>query len=422
MIFTSVSCPFCGCLCDDLEITVENRAITNVKKACAVSLSKFLNYDKGRAKPMLRKNGELTEVTLGEAVDKTVEILRNADFPLIYGLSSTECDAQRLTIELAELVGGCVDNSTSVCHGPTVLAAQNLGVVKCTLGEVKNRADLVIFWGCNPAEAHPRLLPRYVISKGLYTRGGRKGRTIVHVDVRETPTAKAADIFIKIKPGWDFEFISALRAVLKGHEVGDVAGVPSQTIKELVERMKACKFGVLFFGVGLTMSRGKHMNIDAAINLVRDLNDHTRFTINPLRGHFNVAGSDEVSTWQTGYPYAINFSRGYPVYNPGEFTAVDVLARGECDAALMISSDPVAHFPVQASKHLAKIPTIVMDPRVNMTSMISDVVIPTAMAGIECEGTAYRLDGVPLRLKKIIEPEYPSDKEILKMIIERLSS
>ena len=25
-----------------------------------------------------------------------------------------------------------------------------------TLGEIKNRADLVIFWGCHPAASHPR--------------------------------------------------------------------------------------------------------------------------------------------------------------------------------------------------------------------------------------------------------------------------
>jgi formylmethanofuran dehydrogenase subunit B len=141
-----------------------------------------------------------------------------------------------------------------------------------------------------------------------------------------------------------------------------------------------------------------------------------------MRGHFNVTGADEVSLWQTGYPFAVNFSRGYPVYNPGEFSAVDILARGECDAALIIASDPVANFPIEASKHLAKIPTIVMDPKFSMTSMVAEVVIPTAMAGIECEGTAYRMDGVPIRLRKVIEPKYPPDKEILKRMIEGLKT
>jgi formylmethanofuran dehydrogenase subunit B len=422
MIFKDIACPFCGCLCDDIEVEVEEGKITRIRNGCVLSESKFLNHDKDRSRPMIRRKGELIEVRLEETIDKAIEVLKGADFPLIYGLSSTECDAQRYAIELAERIGGTVDNTSSVCHGPTILAAQEIGAVKCTLGEVKNRADLVVFWGCNPGEAHVRHFVRYSTPKGLFTAGGRKGRTIVCVDVRETPSTRMADIFIKVKPGYDFELISALRATLEGYEIGDVAGVSSEQIKQLSQKMKGCKFGVIFFGLGLTMTRGKHMNVNAALSLVRDLNDYTKFTIIPMRGHFNVTGADEVSLWQTGYPFAVNFSRGYPVYNPGEFSAVDILARGECDAALIIASDPVANFPIEASKHLAKIPTIVMDPKFSMTSMVAEVVIPTAMAGIECEGTAYRMDGVPIRLRKVIEPKYPPDKEILKRMIEGLKT
>jgi formylmethanofuran dehydrogenase subunit B len=54
--------------------------------------------------------------------------------------------------------------------------------------------------------------------------------------------------------------------------------------------------------------------------------------------------------------------------------------------------------------------------------MISKVVIPVATAGIEAEGTAYRMDGIPLRLSKLVEPHdgVVSDKEVLDMIIERV--
>ena len=65
----------------------------------------------------------------------------------------------------------------------------------CTLGEVKNRADLVIYWGGNPAECHPRHFTKYALMpKGRFIPNGRKDRTMVLVDIRETPTAKAADI------------------------------------------------------------------------------------------------------------------------------------------------------------------------------------------------------------------------------------
>ena len=84
------------------------------------------------------------------------QILANARYPIVYGLSDTTCEAQRVAVAIADRIGGCVDTTTSVCHGPRGMAFQGVGEVTCSLGEVKNRADLVIFWGSNPAESHPR--------------------------------------------------------------------------------------------------------------------------------------------------------------------------------------------------------------------------------------------------------------------------
>ena len=417
MRIENVVCPFCGCLCDDIEVIVEDNEIVKVAKACAIGRSLFINHRKNLAKPMVRGR----EVNLEESIEEAVSILAHARYPLIYGLSSTICEAQRKAIELAELVGGSIDSTSSVCHGPTTLALQAVGEVTCTLGEIKNRADLVVFWGCNPAEAHIRHMARYSVSAtGQFTPNGRRDRTIVVVDVRHTPTTHAADIFLQVKPNKDYECLSALRAILKGEKLDadEVGGLPIGALVELSERMKKCRFGILFFGMGLTMTRGKYLNVSAALCLVRDLNRFTKFAVMPMRGHFNVAGSDATLTWQTGYPYAVNFSRGYPQYGPGEFSAVDLLARREADAALILASDPIAHFPYQAAGYLKEIPTIAIDFKRSMTTEIAKVVIPTAAAGISAEGTAYRMDNIPIRLRKVVDSPYPSDEEVLGKIIK----
>lgn len=417
MRIENVVCPFCGSLCDNIEVIVEDGEIVKLTKACAIAESLFINHRKNLAKPMVRGR----EVSLEVSIEETVSILAQARYPLIYGLSSTTCEAQRKAIELAELVGGSIDSTSSVCHGPTTLALQAVGEVTCTLGEIKNRADLVVFWGCNPAEAHITHMARYSVSAtGQFIPNGRRDRTIVVVDVRRTPTARAADIFLQVKPNKDYECLSALRAILKGEKLDadEVGGLPIRDLVELSERMKKCRFGILFFGMGLTMTRGKHLNTSAALSLVRDLNRFTKFTAMPMRGHFNVAGSDAVLTWQTGYPFAVNFSRGYPQYGPGEFSAVDLLARREVDAALILASDPTAHLPYQAARYLEEIPTIVIDPKRNMTTEVARVVIPTATAGISAEGTAYRMDNIPIRLQKVMDSPYPPDEEVLGKIIE----
>ncbi|HUV34632.1 MAG TPA: formylmethanofuran dehydrogenase subunit B [Candidatus Desulfaltia sp.] len=422
MRYEDVVCPFCGCLCDDLEVSVEDGHISEVKNACGISRSKFMNHGANRLE---HPTVDGKKVSLERAVKEAVDLLSKAERPLVYGLSSTECGAISKAVEIAETAGGILDNTSSVCHGPTILALQQVGESKASLGEIRNRADLVIFWGSNPTEAHIRHITRYSgMPKGMYVPEGRKGRKIITVDVRETGSTKLADQFIKVRPGSDFELLQALRACVRGQElpVEEVAGVPMAEVRELADQMKKARFGIVFFGLGLTQSDGRHMNIDAAVGLVAELNRHTKFVLTPMRGHYNVAGANTVTTWQTGYPYAVDFSRGYPRYNPGEFTSVDLLSRGEVDAALVVASDPASNFPVDAAANLAKMPVVTLEQKITPTTMISKVAIPVATAGVEAEGTAYRMDGVPLRLKKLVEPPdgvHP-DEEILDMILKGL--
>jgi formylmethanofuran dehydrogenase subunit B len=471
-IVKAVTCPVCGCLCDDIELTIEDGKVVKVKNGCSMCESKFLGYksEHRTQKPLIRKNGELVEVTLEEAIHKAAEILADANYPILYGWSSTSCEAQRVGVELAEEVGGVIDNTSVVCHGPSVLSVQEVGLPSCTLGQIRHRADLIIYWGCDPWSAHPRHLERYTtFTEGRFEKSdwkgymkkvkasvGKKkvqsalrrefvknqpqlmlqpetmgkpppammkeGRKLIVVDVRKTMSAEIADYFIQVEPNKDYELMQTLRALIRDQEldVDTVAGVPVEYLEEVADAMIRCEFGIIFFGLGLTMSAGKSRNVDVAISLVRDLNMRTKFAIMPMRGHFNVTGANVVSTWQSGYPFAVDFSLGYPRYNPGETTVMDVLLRQESDAALVIASDPVANFPRKAVEHLVKNPLIVIDPHMNATALMGDVIFPSAFVGIEVGGTAYRMDHVPLPLKKVVEPPEGilTDEEILKRILE----
>jgi formylmethanofuran dehydrogenase subunit B len=419
----NVVCAFCGCLCDDINVTVQDGRITQAKNVCVLGKAWLLGHSQPSDRPAALIDGQPAD--LDSAVDKAARLLAEARYPLIYGLSSTCCEAQRQAVALAEALGGCVDCCTSVCHGPSGMALQSIGEATCTLGEVKNRADLVVYWGSNPAESHPRHMARYAVTtKGMFIPRGRKDRSVVLVDVRPTPSARAADLFLQVRPGKDFELLWALRALIKGQPVAEAGlvgtGVTLAQLTDLAERMKRCRFGVLFIGQGLTQSRGKQMNTTAAFLLVRDLNSVTKFALVPMRGHGNVTGVDNVLGWQTGYPFGVNFSRGYPRFNPGEFTVVDVLSRHEADAALIIASDPVASLPRKAVRRLTGIPTVVLDTHETETTRIAQVAFTTATAGISAEGTMYRMDNVPLQLRTVLPSPYPSDEQVLGRILGRV--
>jgi formylmethanofuran dehydrogenase subunit B len=422
---SNVVCTFCGSTCDELQVTVEDGKVVSARSGCSSSLSKFLNFNVERQlTPLVRKNGELHETSYEDAIRRSAEILANARYPLLYGWSSTSNEASRVGLELAEWAGGVMDNTTTLCHGPTLLAVHDIGEISATLGEIMHQADLVIYWGSNPVHSHPHHVIRYsAMSKGRF-RLSRKDRTMVVVDVRKTDTAKLADQFIQITPNRDYEFMCALRMAVRGEELEQdvIAGVPAERIEELAELMISCQFGVIFFGLGLTMTQGMHRNVDVALSLTRDLNSRTKFLIMPMRGHFNVNGANQVSAWVTGYPYAVDLSQGFPRYNPGDTTAVDVLARGDCDAALVVASDVVSNFPIEASRNLAKIPVITIDPHPSSTTLVSEVVFPTTIIGIETGGTIYRMDGVPIKTKPVLLPPagLHSDVEILQDILTQV--
>jgi formylmethanofuran dehydrogenase subunit B len=301
------------------------------------------------------------------------------------------------------------------------------GKVSCTLGEVKNRADLIIYWGGNPAECHPRHFTKYTLTqKGKFIPKGRKDRTMVLVDIRETPSAKAADIFLQVRPSKDFEVLTTLRALVKGQRVdprvAEETGLTLEQLQDFADRMKKARFGVLFFGMGLSMTRGKHMNSAALLTLAAELNAFTKFVAMPMRGHGNVTGGDVIMRWTTGYPFGVNLARGYPRFNPGEFSTVDLLIRGDCDAALVLGADPGATMPQPAIDHLARIPTIVLDPKVTHTSRLARVHITTAVTGISAPGTVYRMDEIPLPLRPALKSPYPTDEEVVRRIYRAVAA
>lgn len=422
-IVQDATCTFCGCVCDDIDLTVKDNHIIEAKRACVLGKAWFLNH-KVEERPSCLINGQPAPLDAG--YQRAAEILAGGKYPIIYGLSDSPCEAQRVAVSIADWIKGTIDTTTSVCHGPSGMAFQGVGEVTCSLGEVANRGDMIIFWGSNPAESHPRHFTKYsLMPKGMFLPNGRKDRTCVIVDVRKTKSAKAADIFVQIKPRADFEGLWTLRALAKDIEldpdqVKRDTGVELSVWQDMMARMKAAKFGVIFFGMGVTMTRGKHANSEALLALTRDMNAYTRFVAKPNRGHGNVTGADNVVSWRTGYPFGVNHARGYPRFNPGEYTTSDTLANGEADCGMTIACDPMANFSEPARRHLASIPYIALDSKETPTTRAAAVAFTVATYGINSPGTVYRMDDVPIPLRPAFESPHPSDLEVLSQIERRV--
>ena len=416
--FTDVACSVCGCVCDDLRVTTDAGRVVAADGACRLAVPWFAGLGaSAEAVPEVDDK----PVSLGAAYTRAAELLRASRYPLIYGLSRSTTEGQRAAAALADRLGATIDTTASTGHAPSILALQNVGESTCTLGEVKQRADVVVFWGSDPLTTHPRHIERYCPP--------RPGRTLVVADTRETETARAADLFVPLTAGRQWEALTELRrrVAFPGsprHE-GERDRTPlpfvSRRTGELAPLLLAAKFGVVFFGGTLTAEPLAHRAVEALLRLVTDLNRTTRFYARRMRRYGDVAGADSVLAWQTGYPFGVNFAAGYPRYNPGEFTGPDLLARGEPDLCLLVGSETAADFPPAAAEHLKRIPVIALDPP-GVRAVPAAVRFPTAVYGVHRPGTAYRLDEVPIPLRVLLPTDLPSDGEVLGELLNRVAN
>lgn len=415
---TDVACTRCACVCDDLTLTVRENRIVATERACHLAEDWYLRQNSVTS-PVAMLAGQPCDLTT--AIETAVEWLSTAKFPLIYGLSGSSTPGQRAAVALADLLGASIDTTASEGHAPSLLALQQSGESTGSLGEIRHRSDLVIFWGADPVATHPRHLERYsLFAKGEQIPKGREDRTLVVIDHREfrNQTDQHADVVIKLRDQDDFAALWVLRLLIRGETptAEFTANLPMDKLRDLAERMRTCRSGVVFFGYGLARQPLGHRVVEALLRLVIDLNEHTRFHARRLRMLGDVAGADNVLCWQTGYPFSVNLARGYPRYSPSEFSAADMLARGEPDVALLVGSERVDHFSPAALDYLSTIPTILLDSPLTELSWTPRLRINVATYGVHLPGTAYRMDDVPIPLRASLSTDLPRDADVLQAI------
>lgn len=401
-------------LCDDIEVDVENNKINKVYTACRIGVAHMKDGKESAA--FLVDNKPVDETT---AISEAATILKNAKNPLIFGLGTSSNEAQKLAIELAKKTSATLDDASSFSLGEVIEALLNNKTKVCTLDDVRNKADVSIFWGTDPSDSHPRQLSKYAyFPRGTEKqRGWEEERTAICIDVRKSHTAKiCGNYFFQIPPGGDAEFIDALIAALAGKLPKTSYNFPPKRILELANILKGAKFGVVFVGRGLVYSLE---NIEHFIRLMNALNEKANFHLVPMIRQYNTRGFNENLFKETGYVNSVKFEDGTVKHGP-EYSVVESLKEKTVDAALIIGSDPFSILPRSIAKNLLEVPVIVLDPCETLTSRNAKVYISTAIDGVESGGSAIRMDGVKVDFKPAVETKRPSDETVLKKIMEAL--
>jgi len=400
-----VTCTGCALLCDDIEAIVEDNRIKETRNACrrgAARMKGCIN----RLQPSVSQKPADIESSIGKAA----EILRNAKSPMLFGWNNSTCEAQTKGIQLAKKINAIIDDTSSYCQGLLIERILQKKFRTCSLEDIRNKADVLIYWGSDAQDSQPRHLSRFsYFPRGeSRQRGYEEDRVAIAIDVRESNTAKICKgHFYRIPLKGDREFILALMEALSGK----VPAYDTKNMLELASLLKKAEFGAIFVGIGLTYSIKD--DLDILISLANML---PNFNIMPMVGHYNMRGFNETLFMETGFVNKVKFDE--KAVHDNKYSIVEALKNKTTDAIIVVGSDPMSSLPRTVLHHLASIPVVCIDPCITMTSKIASVTIPSAASGVESGGTAVRMDGKVIVLSKIIENDYMTDEEILGRLME----
>lgn len=409
MVSKTLTCPGCGCLCDDIEVDLDKDRITQTRNACTKgsTLLYAAQNPERRTRPLVSGN----EVSINEALKAAVRLLTEAKQPMIFGLDRSTLETQSLAIELAKKLGAVIDDSSSYTFG-SVMEMIITGVLPtCSLAEVRDNADFLLYWGADPPHTHPRHLSKFTYySYSDYTEAGWfPNVTISCISNRESEFTGMCRPVFTIEPGEDKSLIASILSQLNGIESTKHAAA-------FVEMIKNASFCTIFCGVDLIYSLNNDLN--TFIEMVQILSQSTRIAIIPMIEEPNLRGFNQLLYQKTGYINGVDFKDGQ--IHATSLPFLERVTTQPADCALVIGADPGSMLPRSVVQSLQPVPVICLDHFITPTTQAANVVIPTSLPGLESAGTAISMDGEERTLIKARDTVYVSESDILKQLMEKI--
>jgi formylmethanofuran dehydrogenase subunit B len=386
-VFQSVTCLGCGCGCDDLTIKVRGGRIAEVSPPCPLAQRWFGD---GQVPGDIRVEGR--PATIEQAMAAAVAVLTGAGTPLVVLAPDLTTEAQRAAIAVADALGAGVAPATSDAAAAGISVAQRRGRCAATLGELKNRADVVLFWAVDPRERYPRYLERYAAARSS-THVRRRSRLSVSIGADRGPDE--ADTRAEFTPAEEVDALAIMAGTVRGRRF---EGLPKrlQPAVGLAERLLEAAYVAIVHDAEPQREVRDAQRTEGLVALAQTLNGPTRAALSSLRAGGNRSGAEAALTWQTGYPMRVSFAGGAPRPSSSGF---EWMRPGVEGSILLVGS---AAAVADSKPALETVPAVVIGPGASAVGG-ARVAIDTGVAGIHERGTGYRMDDVPLPLTPVLE-------------------
>lgn len=391
-------CPYCGCGCK-LKYVVEDGKLVRVLpyekddvsegKPCIKGLTVNEVVDKGRIKkPMIRKNGKLVETTWEEALNHIYENTKKLKPDEVLFTTSGKIPNEDNYV-IQKFARSCfnainIDSCcTRLCHASTLLAMKEFfGASNLTVMDNINKVDCLLVTGSDPASNYPVFFNKIMKNKEKIK--------IISVQPRINHTSRFGNMFIRIDPGSEFVFLSAvINALLQsGYDkdvenyqgfsemkqaaseftpdlVSEVCKVDKKDFEKVVETIKNSRTFAVFHGMGIT----QHMNAMKTLRSLFSLMLLKKGLILSLRGENNVQGVGDVTS-------ADNLKN---VRKEKGKNLVEGILLSPVKAAFITGFNPAQSMPdlEKVHKNLENMFLVCMEPYPSLTTELADVVLPT---------------------------------------------
>jgi formylmethanofuran dehydrogenase subunit B len=323
-------CTACPLLCDD--VVVQPGTAVSLR-GCELGQQAFRGIDETTGQPEAWIDGR--PATVDDAIAAAAGRLAKAGRVLVTGLGGAAIEGVREACFLAESLDAAIIPGSDEAgrHGGPLIA--RCGEITAAWEELRDRADLVLFWGHDPASTHPRFIERFV-ALPLAERA-RDRRTISIGALSAPPSTRHLQL-----DGAEDEATLArvLLAGLMNRPCGDLPtgiAAAAATIRAAIDEAQCVAFVT-----------GRHDPVGlsrwAVVELVRFLSQRLpAFEIplpDPSAGP-NAAGAAAVLTWRYGTASGSGAARNAPTTSPPP-SAIDLVTAGGLDAIVAVGRLPAS--------------------------------------------------------------------------------
>lgn len=465
---TKTVCTYCGVGCS-FEMWTRDRQLLKVQPVVDAPVNgistcvkgkfawDFINSPQRLTTPLIRENDRFRPASWEEALTLVASRLLQTrdqygpDSIGFIGSSKGSNEEAYLTQKIARAIIGTnsVDNSSRYCQNPAtegLFRTVGYGGDAGTIDDLQ-QAELVIIVGSNTAENHP------VIASRLKAAKKHRGQKWLVVDPRRHEMAERADLHLRIHPGSDLVWASAMARYMFDHGYDDAAflaervnqvdayresltpftldyaaqitGIQEETLREAAELIGKAGSVRIMWAMGITQHSHGADTSTALSNLLLVTGNYGRPGTGgyPMRGHNNVQGASDFGCLKNFYPgYELvsdpqireKWAKAWGV--PAERLSLNVgqdnfmmveLARKEVIRAMYVIGEETAFSDADAENVHQGFTNldflVVQDLFLSRTAQFADVVLP-GCPSVEKEGSFVNTERRIQRFYPVMEP------------------